>query len=119
MPIKTLKFHLHDERQVEAIDAAIDAAKRVKGLPDNSSALAHICVCHMRLQWRRDRWDLAPDGLASIFAAFLNRLDKNAAREIMKAVHANVTTTSRPSPRLSRPAVIGGAWKWSSRLDAA
>ena len=89
----------------EAIDAAIDAAKRVKGLPDDSSALAHICLCHMRLQWRPDGWDRAPDGLASIFAAFLNRLDKNAAREIMKAVHANVTTTSRPSPRLSRPAV--------------
>jgi hypothetical protein len=29
------------ERQVEAVDAAIDAAKTVKGFPDDSSALAY------------------------------------------------------------------------------
>ena len=33
-PVKTFKFHLHDERQVEAVDAAIDAAKTAKGFPD-------------------------------------------------------------------------------------
>jgi hypothetical protein len=90
-PVKTFKFHPHDERQVEAVDAAIDPAKTVKGLPDDSSALAHICVCYMRVQWRRDGWDRAPDGLASVFTAFLNRLGKNAAGEVMKAVQANLT----------------------------
>jgi len=42
-PIKTFKFHLHDERQVEGVDAAIEAAKTAKGLPDDSSALVYIC----------------------------------------------------------------------------
>jgi hypothetical protein len=91
VPVKTFKFHHHNERQVEAVDAAIDAAKTVRGFPDDSSALAHICVCYMRLQWRRDGWDRAPDGLASVFADLLNRLDKDAAGEVMKAVHANLT----------------------------
>jgi hypothetical protein len=89
--VKTFKFHLHDERQVETVDAAIDAAKTVKGLPDDSSALAYICVIYMRLRWRKDGWDRGPDGLAGVFAEFLNRLDKNAAGEVMKAVHANLT----------------------------
>jgi hypothetical protein len=39
-PVKTFKFHLHDEWQVEAIDAAIDAAKTVKGFPDDSARSA-------------------------------------------------------------------------------
>jgi hypothetical protein len=90
-PIKTFKFHLHDERQVEAVDAAIEAAKTAKGLPDDSSALVYICGRYMSLRWRKDRWDRDPDGLASVFAEFLNRLDKNAADEVMKAVHANLT----------------------------
>jgi len=90
-PVKTFKFQLHDERQVEAVEVAIDAAKTVKGLPDDSSALAHVCVCYMRAQWRRDGWDRAPDGLAGVFADLLNRLDKKAAREVLKAVHANLT----------------------------
>lgn len=90
-PVKTFKFHLHDERQVETVDAAIDAAKTVKDVPDNSSALAYICVIYMRLRWRKDGLDRAPDGLASVFAEFLNRLDKNAAGEVMRAVHANLT----------------------------
>ena len=90
-PVKTFKFHLHDERQVETVDAAIDAAKTVKGVPDDSSALAYICVIYMRLRWRKDGLDRAPDGLASVFAEFLNRLDKNAAGEVMRAVHANLT----------------------------
>ena len=33
-PVKTFKFRLHDERQVETVDAAIDSAKTMKGLPD-------------------------------------------------------------------------------------
>ena len=90
-PVKTFKFHPHDERQVEAVDAAIDAAKTVKGLPDDSSALAYICIVYMRLRWQKDGLDREPDGLASVFAEFLNRLDKNAAGEVMKAVHANLT----------------------------
>jgi hypothetical protein len=89
--VKTFKFHLHDEREVETVDAAIDSAKTVKGLPDDSSALAYICLVYMRLRWRKDGLDRAPDGLASVFAEFLNRLDKNAAREVMRAVHANLT----------------------------
>jgi hypothetical protein len=76
VPVKTFKFHLHDERQAETVDAAIDAAKTVKGLPDDSSALAYICVIYMRLRWRKDGWDRGPDGLAGVFAEFLNRLDK-------------------------------------------
>jgi hypothetical protein len=32
-----------------------------------------------------------PDGLAGVFADFLNKLDKNAASEVMKAVYANLT----------------------------
>ena len=91
VPVKTFKFHLHDERQVETVDAAIDAAKTVKGLPDDSSALAYICVIYMRLRWRKDGLDRPPDGLASVFADFLNGLDKNAAGEVLKAVHANLT----------------------------
>jgi len=89
-PVKTFKFRLHDERQVESVDAAIEAAKTVKGLPDDSSALAYICVVYMRLRWRKDGLDRAPDGLASVFAEFLNRLDKNAAGDVLKAVHANL-----------------------------
>ena len=91
MPVKTFKFPFHDERQVEAVGAAIDAAKTVKGFPNDSSALAYICGRYMSLLWRKDRWDQGPDELASVFADFLNRLDKNAASEIMKAVHANLT----------------------------
>lgn len=90
VPVKTFKFQPHDERQVETVDAAIAAAKTVKDLPDDSSALAYICVIYMRLRWRKDGLDRAPDGLASIFAEFLNGLDKNTAGEIMKAVHANL-----------------------------
>jgi hypothetical protein len=90
-PVKTFRFHLHDERQVETVDAAIADAKTVKDLPDDSSALAYICVIYMRLRWRKDGLDRAPDGLASVFVEFLNGLDKNAAGEVMKAVHANLT----------------------------
>jgi hypothetical protein len=90
-PVKTFKFHLHDERQVEAVDAAIDAAKTVKGFPDDSSALAYICGRYMSLRWRKDGWDRGPDGLVSVFAEFLNKLDKKAAGEVMKAVRANLT----------------------------
>ena len=89
-PVKTFKFHLHDERQVEAVDAAIDAAKTVKGFPDDSSALAYICAIYMRLRWRKDGWDRGPDGLARVFAEFLNKLDKKTAGEVMKAVHATL-----------------------------
>jgi hypothetical protein len=32
-----------------------------------------------------------PDGLAGVFVDLLDKLDKNAAREIMKAVHASLT----------------------------
>ena len=45
----------------------------------------------MSLRWRKDGWDRGPDGLASVFAGFLNKLDKNAAGEVMKAVQANLT----------------------------
>jgi hypothetical protein len=45
----------------------------------------------MRLRWRKDGLDRAPDGLASVFAEFLNGLDKKSAGEVMKAVHANLT----------------------------
>ena len=61
-PVKTFKFNLHDERQVEVVNAAIFAAKEGKDLPDDPSALAHICKCFMRLQWRRDGWDGHPMG---------------------------------------------------------
>ena len=91
MPVKTFKFPFHDERKVEAIGAAIDAAKTVKGFPDDSRALAYICGLYMSLRWRKDGWDRGPDGLAGVFAEFLNRLDKNAAGKVMKAVHANLT----------------------------
>jgi hypothetical protein len=90
-PVKTFKFHLHDEWQVEAIDAAIDAAKTVKGFSDDSSALAYICGLYMSLRCRKDGWDRRPDGLARVFAGMLNKLDKNAAGEVMKAIHANLT----------------------------
>ena len=90
LPAKTFKFHLHDERQVETVDAAIDSAKTVKGLPDDSSALAYICVIYMRLRWGKDGLEQAPDGLASVFAEFLNGLDKRAAGEVLKAVYANL-----------------------------
>jgi hypothetical protein len=53
-PVKTFKFHLHDEWRLEAIDAAIDAAKTVKGLADDSSALAYICGLYMSLRLRKD-----------------------------------------------------------------
>jgi hypothetical protein len=116
-PVKTFEFHLHDERQVEAVDAAIDAAKTVKGFPDDSSALAYICGLYMSLRWRKDGWDRGPDALASVFAGFLNRLDKHAAGEVMRAVHAN----PHPRPLESWPdrRLIGRASKSSSRLDAA
>src|SRR6185437_15716260 len=90
-PVKTFKFHLHDEWQVEAINAAIDAAKTVKGFSDDSSALAYICGLYMSLRCRKDGWDRGPDGLARVFAGMLNKLDKNAAGEVMKAIHANLT----------------------------
>jgi hypothetical protein len=82
VPVKTFKFHLHDERQAETVDAAIDAAKTVKGFPDDSSALAYICGLYMSLRWRKDGWDRGPDALASVFAQFLNRLDKHAAGKL-------------------------------------
>jgi hypothetical protein len=88
--VKIFKFNLHDDRQLEVVVAAIDAAKEGRGLPDDSSALAHICKCYMRLQWRKDGWDRAPDGLAGVFAQLLNRLDKKAAGEILDAVYANL-----------------------------
>jgi hypothetical protein len=78
VPVKTFKFDLHDERQVEAVDAAIDAAKTVRGFPDDSSALANICGLYMSLRCRKDGWDRGPDGLARVFAGILNKLDKNA-----------------------------------------
>jgi hypothetical protein len=90
-PVTTFKFHLHDEWQAEAIDGAIDAAKISKGFPDDSSALAYICGLYMSLRWRKDGWDRGPDGLARVFAGCLNKLDKNAAGEVMKAIHANLT----------------------------
>jgi hypothetical protein len=90
LPVKTFKFHLHDERQVEMVDAAIDSAKTVKGLPDDSSALAYICGRYMSLRWRKDGWDEAPEKLASAFVELLNRLDKKAAGEVMKAIYANL-----------------------------
>lgn len=91
VPVKTFKFYLHDERQVEGVDAAIDAAKTVRGFPDDSSALAYICGIYISLRCRKDGWDRGPDGLASVFAGILNKLDKNAAGEVMKAIHANLT----------------------------
>jgi hypothetical protein len=91
VPVKTFKFHLHDERQVEAVDAAINAAKTVRGFPDDSSALAYVCGLYMSLRCRKDGWDRGPDGLARVFAGILNKLDKNAAGEVMKATHANLT----------------------------
>jgi hypothetical protein len=54
-PVKTFKFHLHDERKVETVDAAIDAAKTAKGFPDDSSALAYICGRYLSLQWQSAR----------------------------------------------------------------
>jgi hypothetical protein len=90
-PVTTFKFHLHDEWQVEAIDGAIDAAKISKGFPDDSSALAYICGLYMSLRCRKDGWDRGPDGLARVFAGCLNKLDKNAAGEVMKAIQANLT----------------------------
>jgi hypothetical protein len=53
-----------------AVDAAIDAAKTARGLPDDSSALVSSCVIYMRLRWRKDGLDQAPDGLASVLPNF-------------------------------------------------
>jgi hypothetical protein len=89
--VKTYKFHVQDDRHVEAVDAAFDAAKKVKGLSNSSDAFAHICACYMRLQWRKGGTDQMPDGLACVFVDLVNKLDENAAREIMKAVHASLT----------------------------
>jgi hypothetical protein len=91
VPVKTFKFHLHDERQAETVDAAIDAAKTGEGLPDDSSALAYICVIYMRLRWRKDGWDRGPDGLAGVFAEFLNRLDKELWK---RSTQTSLTTSS-------------------------
>jgi hypothetical protein len=89
-PVKTFKFHLHHERQVEAVDAAIYAAKTAKGLsgrPERSGT-------HLRVLYEAsmaEGWlGSGARGLASVFADLLNRLDKDAAGGVMKAVHANL-----------------------------
>jgi hypothetical protein len=84
VPVKTFKFHLHDERQVEAVQAAIDRAKEIAGAPHDSAALEVICRDYM------DRgMTMSPGPRAAAFVADLNHLPKITAAAVIRRVRAD------------------------------
>jgi hypothetical protein len=85
VPVKTFKFPLHDERQVKAVQAAIDRAKEIAGAQHDSAALEVICRDYMDR-----RMTMSPGPRAAAFVAYLNHLPKITAAAVIRRVRAEV-----------------------------
>jgi hypothetical protein len=84
-PVKPFKFLLRDE-QVKAVQAAIDRAKEIAGVPHDSAALEVICRGYMDREMT-----MSPGPRAAEFVAYLNHLPKITAAAVIKRVRADVS----------------------------
>src|SRR5271166_2655919 len=114
--VKTFKFR---DDQIKTVQAAIDRAKEIAGVEDDSAALAVICEAYAD-----GRATLTPDSLVETLADYLSGLDADERAKFSAAVNARVTPSRRHRPAKGlfigvenvQPAVFGA--RSSSRPDA-
>ena len=114
--VKTFKFR---DDQIKPVQAAIDRAKKIAGVEDDSAALAVICETYAD-----GRTTLTPDSLVETLADYLSGLDADERAKFSAAVNARVTPSRRHRPAKGlfigvenvQPAVFGA--RSSSRPDA-
>jgi hypothetical protein len=114
--VKTFKFR---DDQIKPVQAAIDRAKKIAGVEDDSAALAVICEAYAD-----GRTTLTPDSLVETLADYLSGLDADERAKFSAAVNARVTPSRRHRPAKGlfigvedvQPAVFGA--RSSSRPDA-
>src|SRR5271156_6093193 len=78
--VKTVKFH-HD--QIERVQAAIDRAKEIAGVQQDSAALDVICNDYVN-----GGITMTVEMLVTVFAQHFSTLGDEAADELLKAVRA-------------------------------
>ena len=114
--VKTFKFR---DDQIKTVQAAIDRAKNIAGVEDDSAALAVICEAYADR-----RTTLTPNSLVETLADYLSGLDADERANFRAAVNARVTPSRRHGPakglfigaEVVQPAGFGAGS--SSRPDA-
>ena len=114
--VKTFKFR---DDQIKMVQAAIDRAKNIAGVEDDSAALAVICEAYAD-----GRTTVTPDSLVETLADYLSGLDADERAKFRAAVNARVTPSRRHGPakglfigaEVVQPAGFGAGS--SSRPDA-
>ena len=86
--VKTFKFR---DDQIKTVQAAIDRAKNISGVEDDSAALAVICDAYAD-----GRTTLTPDSLVETLADYLSGLDEDERADFRAAVNARVTPVAAP-----------------------
>ena len=114
--VKTFKFR---DDQIKTVQAAIDRAKNIAGVEDDSAALAVICEAYAD-----GRTTVTPDSLVETLADYLSGLDADERANFGASVNARVTPSRRHGPakglfigaEVVQPAGFGAGS--SSRPDA-
>ena len=114
--VKTFKFR---DDQIKTVQAAIDRAKNIAGVEDDSAALAVICEAYAD-----GRTTLTPDSRVETLADYLSGLDADERANFGASVNARVTPSRRHGPakglfigvEVVQPAGFGAGS--SSRPDA-
>ena len=88
--VKTFKFR---GDQIKMVQAAIDRAKNIAGVEDDSAALAVICEAYAD-----GRTTLTPNSLVETLADYLSGLDADERANFGASVNARVTPSRRHGP---------------------
>ncbi len=81
-------FKLHDD-QAETVNAAIEKMKKLSNTPDDSAALAAICLDYVGGPTLQERFvGLKPSAVATTFSDVLNNLDRHTAVAILRSMCA-------------------------------
>ena len=103
------------EDQAESVNAAIEKMKKSSNTPDDSAALAAICLDYVGGPTLQQRFvGLEPNVVAKTVSDVLNNLDHETAGAILKSMIAMGTRTMEYKYAAARQAV-----KSSTRVDAA
>jgi hypothetical protein len=77
------------ENQAESVNAAIEKMKKTANAPDDSAALAAICLNYLEGGALQERFvGLEPDAVAKTLSDVLNNLDHETAAAILKSMIA-------------------------------
>ena len=98
-------FKLHED-QAETVNAAIEKMKKSSNTPDDSAALAAICLDYVGGPTLQQRLvGLEPDVVAKTFSDVLNNLDRETALTILHSIVENPTSIEMVREALANTAM--------------